>query len=135
MKASRRIGLTFVFLWFCIGGIAHFVATDLEMTIVPPYLSAPHTLVIVSGIFELLGAVGLLFQPARRAAGMGLMLLTVAVTPANVYMLQRSDLFHIPYWVLVARLPLQAALLLLMGWSAGVFWGGSASIETRPERS
>jgi uncharacterized membrane protein len=114
----RQIGLGFVFLWFLIGGIAHFAATSLEMRIVPPYIPWPRATVLISGVCELMGAAGLLYRPTRRAAGVGLFALTIAVTPANVYMLQRHALFDIPYWVLVARLPLQAALLALIGWSA-----------------
>ncbi len=107
-----------MFLWFLIGGIAHFAATDLEMSIVPPYVPWPHAAVIVSGLFELLGAAGLTLAATRRAACIGLFALTIAVTPANIFMLQRSDLFHVPYWALVARLPLQAALLALIAWLA-----------------
>lgn len=117
MSRGRLAGLIFVFLWFLLGGIAHFVATDAEMSIVPPYIPWPQTTVLVSGVFELLGAAGLLYQPTRRAAGIGLFLLTIAVTPANVYMLQRSDLFHVSHALLVARLPLQVALLALIAWS------------------
>jgi uncharacterized membrane protein len=106
--------LVFVFLWFFIGGIAHFAAARLEESIVPPYIPWPHAVVIVTGVLELLGAAGLVYGKSRRAAGIGLFLLTLAVTPANVYMLQRADLFHVPYWALVARLPLQAALLVLI---------------------
>jgi uncharacterized membrane protein len=110
--------LGIVFLWFLIGGIAHFTATNLEMRIVPPYIPWPRAVVLVSGGFELLGAAGLLFQSTRRAAGMGLFALTVAVTPAHIYMLQRPDLFAVPYWALILRLPLQALLLALIAWSA-----------------
>ena len=114
---GQRIGTGFVFLFFLIGGIAHFAATDLEMSIVPPYIPWPRATVLVSGVFELLGAAGLLYAPTRRAAGLGLFALTIAVTPANVYMLQHAEQFHVPYWLLVARLPLQAALLYLIAWS------------------
>jgi uncharacterized membrane protein len=119
LSRGQLAGLTFVFLWFFIGGIAHFAATALEQSIVPPYVPWPHATVWVSGVFELLGAGGLLYPPTRRAAGIGLFLLTIAVTPANVYMLQRADLFHVPYWALVARLPLQAALLALIAYCSG----------------
>jgi uncharacterized membrane protein len=111
------IGLVIVFLWFLIGGIAHFVATATEMRIVPPYIPWPRATVLVSGVFDLLGALGLLHPSTRRAAGVGLFALTMAVTLAHIYLLRRSDLFDVPYWALVLRLPLQAALLVLIAWS------------------
>jgi uncharacterized membrane protein len=114
---AQRVGFWFVFFWFLIGGVAHFAATQTEMKIVPAYIPSPHAAVLVSGAFELLGAFGLLLRQTRRAAGWGLFALTIAVTPANVYMLQRSELFNIPYWVLVIRLPIQLALLALILWS------------------
>jgi uncharacterized membrane protein len=116
-RRARQIGLGFVFLWFFIGGIAHFAVTRMEMRIVPPYMPWPHAIVLVSGLCELLGAAGLLLKTTRRAAGVGLFLLTIAVTPANLYMLQHHELFTVPYWVLVLRLPVQVALLVLIAWS------------------
>jgi uncharacterized membrane protein len=110
----------FVFLWFLVGGIAHFAATQTELRIVPPYIPCPRATVLISGVFELLGAVGMLLPRFRAAAGGGLVLLTLAVTPANVYMLQRWDQFPIPYWALVARLPLQVVLLWMIAWSTDV---------------
>jgi uncharacterized membrane protein len=115
-EIGRRVGLVFVFLWFAIGGVAHFAATSAEMRIVPPYIPWPHAVVLTSGVFELLGAAGVLYPPIRRAAGIGLFVLTIAVTPAHIYMLQRPDLFNVPYWALILRLPLQAALLALIAW-------------------
>jgi uncharacterized membrane protein len=109
--------LGFVFLWFLIGGIAHFALTDLEMSIVPPVIPWPRTVVLISGVFELLGAAGLLIQSTRKAAGIGLFALTIAVTPANIYMLEHADLFRVPHWALVLRLPSQAVLLALIAWS------------------
>jgi len=114
------MGLTCVFLWFFLGGIAHFALTDTEMRIMPPYIPLPRLMVLVSGVFELLGAAGLLIRSTRRLAGFGLIALTIAVTPANIYMLQRADLFQVPYWALVVRLPVQMALLALIAWSAGI---------------
>jgi uncharacterized membrane protein len=114
---GRRIGLAVVFVWFFVGGIFHFTATDVEASIVPPYIPWPTAAVLVSGVFELLGAAGLAWPATRRAAGIGLFLLTLAVTPAHIYMLQRPELFHVPLWALWLRLPVQAALLWLILWS------------------
>lgn len=118
MSRWRIVGLAFVFAWFLLGGIAHFAFTELEMRIVPPYVPWPRAAVLVSGVFELLGAAGLLWLPTRRAAGIGLFVLTLAVTPAHFYMLQRPDLFDVPYWLLWLRLPIQASLLALIWWSS-----------------
>jgi CubicO group peptidase (beta-lactamase class C family) len=113
----KRAGLAFVFLWFLIGGIAHFAATDLEMRIVPPAIPWPRATVLLSGAFELLGAAGLLLPTTRRLAGWGLFALTLAVTPANIYMLQHAAAFGVARWLLVLRLPVQALLLALIAWS------------------
>ena len=120
IKTLRNIGLCIVFLWFAVGGMAHFLATDLEMRIVPPYIPWPRAAVLASGVFELLGAAGLLLRFTRRPAGIGLFVLTLMVTPAHFYMLQRPELFEVPYWALVLRLPVQAALLALIAWCT--FW-------------
>ena len=127
---ARRAGLAFVFLWFFVGGIAHFIFTEAEMRIVPPYIAWPRAAVLVSGVFELLGALGLLWQPTRRAAAWGLFALTLALTPAHLDMLQQPALFpSVPYWALVVRLPLQVALLVLIAWIASRPVAPSSSSE------
>jgi uncharacterized membrane protein len=113
----KRIGLILVFLWFLFGGVAHFSLTEVEMRIVPPVIPWPRAAVLISGVFELLGAVGILIPATRRAAGIGLFFLTIAVTPANVYMLQHAEQFSVPRWALIVRLPFQIVLLALILWS------------------
>jgi uncharacterized membrane protein len=116
-RGLRRAGIVFVFLWFLIGGIAHFAFTEIEMRIVPPWIPWPRAVVLITGVLELAGAAGLLWQPTRRLAGWGLFALTLAVTPANIQMLLQADQFPVPYWALVLRLPLQVVLLALIWWS------------------
>ena len=115
--SGRYLALVFVFAWFFVGGIMHFAKPDLFLKIVPPYIPFPLAAVYISGAFELLGAIGLWLKPTRSLAGYGLMLLTVAVTPANIYMLQQADVFsELPYWALVVRLPFQLLLIWLIWW-------------------
>jgi uncharacterized membrane protein len=117
IATAERIGLTFVFLWFFVGGLAHFAATDMEAKIVPPYIPWPHEIVLVTGVCELFGAFGLVWGATRRMAGIGLFMLTIAVTPANIYMLQHAQQFPVPHWLLWLRLPFQAGLLWLIWWA------------------
>ena len=116
---GMRTALAFVFIWFSVGGTAHFLFVEAQMRIVPPYIPWPRAVVFVSGGLEIAGAVALLWPPTRKLAAWGLFALTLAVTPANIFMLQNAALFHtVPYWMLVLRLPLQAGLLLLIVWIA-----------------
>jgi len=118
MRLARKIGLGIVVTWFLVGGIAHFALLDAFVGIVPPALPQPALLVIASGVFELLGAVGVLVPRWRRRAGIGLVLLTLAVTPANVYMWQHPERFPmVPPALLMLRLWLQAALIACIAWS------------------
>jgi uncharacterized membrane protein len=133
MVAQKRVGLGIVFVWFFIGGIAHFALTDFFVLIVPTWVAWPSAVVYVSGVFELLGAVGVLVARYRRLAGLGLCLLTLAVTPANVYMWLNPEKFpSIPEPLLAIRLPVQVALLWCIWWSTRQ---GGGSRRPEEERS
>lgn len=107
-----------VALFFVVGGVAHFAATDVFAGIVPDYLPAPVLLVWISGVAELLGATGILIPRLRKLAGYGLIVLCIAVFPANLNMALHPQQFpDIPPWLLYLRLPLQ---LIIIGfiWTA-----------------
>ncbi len=94
-------------------GLLHFLKPETYLRIMPPALPAPLALVYVSGFFEVVGALGLLYGPTRWWAALGLVLLLAAVFPANVYMAQIAGQLRVPAWAAWGRLPLQA---LLMWW-------------------
>jgi uncharacterized membrane protein len=80
-------------LMFIMTGFAHFtpgMRRDM-IAIVPPRLPSPGLLVTVTGVLELVGAVGLLFPPTRVAAAGCLFLLMLAMFPANVYAARMPD--------------------------------------------
>ena len=98
---------------FVIAGILHFIFTPVYVRIMPPWLPSPTLLVQISGLFEILGGVGLLIPPSRRLAAWGIVALLIAVLPANIQM--AADHTHwpsIPPWLLWARVPLQLPLIL-----------------------
>lgn len=119
MTTLRKITRTAVALLFFTSGLGHLFAPAFFLAIMPPELPLHREAVFVSGIFELLGAVGLMIPRLRRAAGLGLFALTIIVTPANIYMWQNPDLFpQFSRAMLFWRLPVQALLLTLIYWSS-----------------
>lgn len=121
-RASRRLLAAF----FAVGGALHFVFTTAYVRIIPPWLPAPHALVLISGLCELGGGLMVLYAPLRRVAGMGLIALAIAVWPANLQMLLGAHAAHAALgWqtLLFARLPLQA-LIILWIWRATLSPGG-----------
>ncbi len=100
-------------------GVMHFRDPEPFAGIVPKYLPAHRTLVLISGFFEIMGGVGLLVPPTRRAAAWGLVALYVAVFPANVNMAVHDVPIngqHFAPWLLWLRLPLQAVLIAWAYW-------------------
>jgi uncharacterized membrane protein len=98
-------------------GILHFATPEFFVRIVPRALPAPLLLVQISGFFEALGGAGLLVPRVRRAAGIGLVALYVAVFPANINMVIHPELGgNVPAWALWLRLPFQIAFIVLALW-------------------
>ncbi|MGI5133025.1 DoxX family protein [Pseudonocardia sp. CA-107938] len=70
---------------FPLTGGAHFIGLREELiAMVPPWLPAPDLLVTVTGVLELLGAVGLVLKRTAPWAAAGLTGLLLAMFPANV---------------------------------------------------
>ena len=64
--------------------------------------------VYLSGLFEILGGVGVLIARTRSIAGWGLLTLLIAVYPANIYMALTPEAFpDISLFALYFRLALQ----------------------------
>jgi len=105
--------LYLVAVLFLGAGVLHFVHPAPYLRIVPPALPAPRLLVLLSGVAEVAGGLGLLLPATRRWAAWGLLALLLAVFPANIYMLQIHEQLHLSAWMAWARLPLQP---LLMWW-------------------
>ncbi|MEM9255369.1 MAG: DoxX family protein [Pseudomonadota bacterium] len=118
MTRWRVLGLAIIFVWFMAGGVAHFTNTEFFMSIMPPWIGYHKEIVYISGVLEIIGAIGILLPGLRQWAGNGLILLVLCVTPANVHMWLNADLFpDVPPVFLTFRLVLQVALLALIWWS------------------
>ncbi len=117
LKVSKSILRIIVASLFVVAGVLHFIRPEFYVKIMPLFLPFPLELVYVSGIFEILGGIGLLIPRLRRVAGYGLIALLIAVFPANIQMLVQNvqkEGFSIFSWLLILRLPLQILLILLV---------------------
>lgn len=89
------------------------------LKIMPDYLPAHEILVSLSGVMEVLGALLLLIPKTRTLGGLGLILLLVAVFPANIHMaIHKINFGWIPEYALWLRLPFQFLLIWACWWTA-----------------
>ncbi len=105
---------------FAFSGTMHFVAFRHYLAIMPEYVPFGREAVYLSGVLEILGGLALLVPSLRTAAGIGLILLLIAVFPANVQMLLNArarEAAPIEEALLWLRLPLQL-LLILWVWNS-----------------
>jgi uncharacterized membrane protein len=99
-------------LVYIAAGFGHFFFTRYYIRIMPDYLPAHRELVLLSGAAEIAGGLGVLVPATRRTAAWGIVLLLVAVMPANIWMVQHPERFPgVPLWAMWLRLPLQLPLI------------------------
>lgn len=100
-------------------GANHFRDPDVYVAMMPAVLPAHLALVYLSGVAEILLGLGLVARRTRRLAAWGLVLLLVAVFPANINMavndLPLGDRALEP-WQLWGRLPLQLVFIAWAWW-------------------
>ena len=105
---------------YVLAGVLHLVTPTPFERIVPRELPRPRLLVYLSGVAEIALGIGVLIPRTRAAAAKGLVLLLVAVFPANVNMAVRDlgleAVDDVPDAALWARLPLQAVLAAWAWW-------------------
>jgi uncharacterized membrane protein len=110
------VGVVFVLL-----GFNHFINPGFYEAIMPPYFPAPLFWVILSGVLEILGAIGLMLKPFRRGAAYALALLMVAFMPVHVHMLfwpAEVGVAGVSSYFLFWRFALQFVLITFFVWLA-----------------
>ena len=113
----KKLSLYIMTLFYFAAGLNHFIRPQFYLKIMPPWIPVHKELVLISGIGEVLLALLLLFPVTRRLAAWGIIVLLVAVFPANIQMLINYYESNNPMlWIAVLRLPLQ---LVLIWWAYG----------------
>ncbi len=121
MSGIARTGSRYLFAaFFAVAGANHFYKPEWYLTIMPPALPYPLLLVYLSGLLETALGLALLSEKHQRKASWGLVILLLAIFPANVYMAAKPEAFPgFKPWLLWARLPLQFVLIGLVLWNSG----------------
>lgn len=117
-QGSAAWALAAVFLFTA---SAHFTGTKEDLEAMVPKVF-PGLLVALTGVVEVLGAVGLLLPATREPAGIGLALKMVAMFPANVSASRRGVKLRgrppTPLWL---RVPMQVLFIGMALWVSGVW--------------
>lgn len=128
--ARARVGLTFFFLFTALG---HFVRTEEMALMLPPSVPYRVGLIYFTGVLELLGAAGVWVPGLMRLTGLCLILMLIAVLPANIYSAVQRVKFggHDagPAYLLV-RVPFQFFVIWWTYFATGQKW-----LRRRPEEA
>ncbi len=108
-RSRTLLGVFFIF-----AGIMHFVRPAPYVGIMPVYIPAPELMVALSGVAEIIGGILVLVRSVDKWARIWLILMLIAIFPANVEMLRQYHQRGAAWWMQLGtwlRLPLQALLI------------------------
>ena len=131
LRAAGRLGVEQLSSWrsagrgasagmFMFTGATHFSAMKHDYAaMIPEPLPKSLRLIYLTGLLQIVGAIGLLIPPLRRLAGIGLAGQLVAMFPANAYAAREGIPFRgRPPTPLPVRAPLQLAFIAAVWWTA-----------------
>ena len=130
---ARRLTRWLLALSYLVAGVAHLRSPGGFIAITPHWVPDPARVIVLTGLAELAGALGLMlpyrWTPAsllpglRKAAGIGLALYALCVWPANInHALNDIPLggVHLSWWYHGPRLALQPVIIWAALWASGV---------------
>ncbi|HBY67400.1 MAG TPA: hypothetical protein DEG69_06370 [Flavobacteriaceae bacterium] len=97
---------------YILAGINHFRKPKMYERIMPPYIPAHSTMVLLSGIAEMIFGLMLLNKDTQTIAAWGIIAMLIVFFTVHIYMLQNERAsMKLPKWALILRIPLQFALI------------------------
>jgi len=116
-KNIRLLSIIIMSIFYVSVGVNHFTIPEWFLQIVPPRLPYKLELVYISGFLEIILGVMLLIPTTRFYAAWGLILLLIAVYPANIYLAQTNGAaMNTTPLVAWGRLPFQFVFIALAYW-------------------
>ncbi|PVW16350.1 DoxX family protein [Marixanthomonas spongiae] len=97
---------------YILAGVNHFRKPKLYERIMPPYIPAHSTMVLLSGVAEMVFGLMLLNKDTQSIAAWGIIGMLIVFFTVHIYMLQdERAAMKLPKWALILRIPLQFALI------------------------
>ena len=97
---------------YFLAGLNHFRNPKMYLKIIPAFIPNPKLLNNISGASEVILANALCIPILSSYAAIGIIVLLLAIFPANIYMiLNKKASFGLPKWLLMLRIPLQFILI------------------------
>ncbi|MBA3987473.1 MAG: DoxX family membrane protein [Flavobacteriales bacterium] len=98
---------------YILAGINHFRSQKIYERIMPPYIPAKKSMVILSGIAEMVFGIMLINNnvSTQNIAAWGIILMLIVFFTVHIHMLQDGAAMKLPKWVLILRIPLQFLLI------------------------
>ena len=120
MTIVKKISLILMIIGYIAAGINHFRVPQFYIAIIPAYIPYPQFMNGAAGIFEIMFGLGLTFQPARKLAAWGIVLMLAAFLPVHISMITdapfkvgAATVSPVLAWL---RLALQPVLMLWAWW-------------------
>jgi uncharacterized membrane protein len=100
---------------YMLAGLYHFINPNIYVKMIKNFMPYPMAVVYISGVIEMLLGLGVCFEAIRSISAIGIILLLIAVFPANINMALHPEDWKFSTTLLYLRLPLQA-LLIYWAW-------------------
>jgi uncharacterized membrane protein len=113
----KFISVVIMSVFYVSVGVSHFTNPFWYLQIIPLVLPYKLALVYISGFFEILFGTMLIYKKTRFLAGWGLIMLLVAVYPANIYLAQTNGAaMETTAFIAWSRLPIQFIFIGIAYW-------------------
>ena len=97
---------------FILAGMNHFRKPEIYQKIMPPFIPAHNSLVMISGIAEMILGFMIMNKNTQEIAAWGIIIMHFIFLPVHLYMLQNEEAaMKLPKWLLIFRIPLQFGLI------------------------
>jgi uncharacterized membrane protein len=110
-------------IFYLTAGFNHFINPEFYLPLIPPFFNSPNIINILSGVAEIVLAIGILFYPSRKYASYGIILMLLVFIPSHIYFIQLNSCIEeglcVPEWIGWFRLLIIHPVLLLWAWLAG----------------